>query len=54
MLSVIKRTEGSGGLVAGSAKEKGKIPDVATQFVFRLLIDSPPAHHGTVLITLIY
>ena len=41
-------------LVAGSAKERGKNLDVATQFVFRLLIDSPPAHHGTVLITLIY
>ena len=58
MLSVIQTLKmihlNPSGLVAGSAKETGKIPDVATQFVFRLLIDSPPAHHGTVLISLVY
>ena len=42
------------GTMTNLAREMGKTPSAANQFVFGPLIDSPPAHPDTVLTTLIF
>ena len=60
IVAVMESTDGDNpepewsGTMARTARERGDTFDVSTKFVFGPLIDSPPAHPDTVLITLLY